>query len=240
MACRRGVRAKGQADFSDTEPFRFRRRLRDRRNPAEGRSKAADMDRKIQSKAAILVRSREPLVVDEFTLPERLECGQVLVKILYSTICGSQLGEIDAKKGEDRFLPHMLGHEASARVLECGPGVRHVKEGDLVVLHWRKGLGIDAATPVYTWRGQRLNAGWVATFATHAVISENRMTRVPADSPVELLPLLGCAVTTGFGVVVNDAGIRIGESVVVFGAGGVGLNVIQGGGPCGGFSHYCR
>ena len=170
MACRRGVRAKGQADFSDTEPFRLRSRLRDRRNPAEGRSKAADMDRKIQSKAAILVRSREPLVVDEFTLPERLECGQVLVKILYSTICGSQLGEIDAKKGEDRFLPHMLGHEASARVLECGPGVRHVKEGDLVVLHWRKGLGIDAATPVYTWRGQRLNAGWVATFATHAVM----------------------------------------------------------------------
>ena len=235
MACRRGVRAKGQADFSDTEPFRFRRRLRDRRNPAEGRSKAADMDRKIQSKAAILVRSREPLVVDEFTLPERLECGQVLVKILYSTICGSQLGEIDAKKGEDRFLPHMLGHEASARVLECGPGVRHVKEGDLVVLHWRKGLGIDAATPVYTWRGQRLNAGWVATFATHAVISVNRMTRVPADSPVELLPLLGCAVTTGFGVVVNDAGIRIGESVVVFGAGGVGLNVIQGAALAGAF-----
>ena len=85
-----------------------------------------DKKRESQSKAAILVRSREPLVVDEFTLPERLECGQVLVKILYSTICGSQLGEIDAKKGEDRFLPHMLGHEASARVLECGPGVRHV------------------------------------------------------------------------------------------------------------------
>jgi S-(hydroxymethyl)glutathione dehydrogenase/alcohol dehydrogenase len=180
------------------------------------------------TQAAILAQSRSPLIIDEIRLPETLDYGQVLVRLLYTGICGSQLGEIDAKKGEDRFLPHMLGHEASGTVLQCGPGVRHVAEGDLVVLHWRKGLGIESATPVYTWRGRRLNAGWIATFASHAIISENRMTKVPADSPADLLPLFGCAVTTGLGVIVNNARVRVGESVVVFGAGGVGLNVIQG------------
>lgn len=179
-------------------------------------------------RAAILVQSHSPLVIDEIELPEKLECGHVLVRILFTGICGSQLGEIDAKKGEDKFLPHMLGHEASARVLQCGPGVTHVAESDLVVLHWRKGQGIQSAPPVYRWRGKRLNAGWIATFATHAVISENRMTRVPEGSPIDLLPLFGCAVTTGLGVIVNNARVRPGDSVVVFGAGGVGLNEIQG------------
>jgi len=80
---------------------------------------------------------------------------------------------------------------------------------------------------VYSWRGKRLNAGWVTTFNEHAVISENRLTPLPAGFNMELAPLLGCAVTTGFGAMMNTAGLRIGESVVVLGAGGVGLNVIQ-------------
>lgn len=180
------------------------------------------------TKAAILVQSREALVVDEIFMPDSLDYGQVLVKILYTGICGSQLGEIDAKKGPDRFLPHLLGHEASATVIQCGPGVKHVAEGDLVVLHWRKGLGIESAPPIYKWRGKKCNAGWVATFAQHAVVSENRMTKVPQGSPTELLPLMGCAVTTGLGVINNNAHVRLGESVVIYGAGGVGLNVVQG------------
>ena len=76
-------------------------------------------------------------MVDEIALPEALGVGQVLVKVLYSTICGAQINEIDAAKGPDKFLPHLLGHEASARVLEIGPGVTTVKPGDTVVLHWR-------------------------------------------------------------------------------------------------------
>ena len=64
-------------------------------------------------KAAILVEQRRPLIVDEIELPRTLEFGQVLVKIHFSGICGSQLGEIDGVKGEDRFIPHLLGHEAS-------------------------------------------------------------------------------------------------------------------------------
>jgi len=177
--------------------------------------------------AAILVEQRKPLVVDEVELPPALEIGQVLVKIHCSGICGSQLGEIDGAKGEDKFLPHLLGHEASGTVLETGPGVKHVKAGDTVVLHWRKGLGIEGAPPSYRWRGNKLNAGWIATFNEYAIVAENRVTAIPPESDLEVAALFGCAVTTGFGVVENNAHVRIGESVVVFGAGGVGLNIVQ-------------
>jgi S-(hydroxymethyl)glutathione dehydrogenase/alcohol dehydrogenase len=179
------------------------------------------------AKAAILAQSREPLVVDEIALPETLGVGQVLVKVLYSTICGAQLNEIAAAKGPDKFLPHLLGHEASARVIEIGPGVTSVKPGDTVVLHWRPSQGIQCQPPAYQWRGKTLNAGWVTTFNDHAVVSENRMTVIPPDYNLRDAPLLGCAVTTAAGVINNDANVKIGESVVVFGVGGVGLNVVQ-------------
>jgi S-(hydroxymethyl)glutathione dehydrogenase/alcohol dehydrogenase len=179
------------------------------------------------AKAAILAQSREPLVVDEIALPEALGVGQVLVKVLYSTICGAQLNEIAAAKGPDKFLPHLLGHEASARVVEIGPGVTTVKPGDTVVLHWRPSQGIQCQPPAYQWRGKKLNAGWVTTFNDHAVVSENRMTVIPPDYNLRDAPLLGCAVTTAAGVINNDANVKIGESVVVFGVGGVGLNVVQ-------------
>src|SRR5690348_6445165 len=179
------------------------------------------------AKAAILVQSREPLVVDEFTLPDALGVGQALVKVLHSSICGAQLNEIAAAKGPDRFLPHLLGHEASAQVLEVGPGVTHIKAGDTVVMHWRPSQGIQSPTPAYRWRGQKLNAGWVTTFNEHAIVSENRLTVIPANYDLKVAPLLGCAVTTAVGVINNDAKVKIGESVVVFGAGGVGLNVVQ-------------
>ena len=178
-------------------------------------------------KAAILVEQRKPLVIDEIELPGALDIGQVLVKIHYSGICGSQLGEIDGAKGPDAYLPHLLGHEASGTVIEIGPGVKNVKPDDLVVLHWRKGLGIEGMPPVYQWKGSKLNAGWIATFNEYAIVSENRVTAIPENSDLEVAALFGCAVTTGFGVVENNAQVRIGESVVVFGAGGVGLNIVQ-------------
>jgi S-(hydroxymethyl)glutathione dehydrogenase/alcohol dehydrogenase len=179
------------------------------------------------TRAAILAQSRQPLVVDEITLPEMLGVGQVLVKVLYSTICGAQLNEIAAAKGPDKFLPHLLGHEASARVIEIGPGVINVKPGDTVVLHWRPSQGIQCQPPAYKWRGEKLNAGWVTTFNDYAVVSENRMTTIASDDDLKTAPLLGCAVTTAAGVINNDANVKIGESVVVFGVGGVGLNVVQ-------------
>ncbi len=178
-------------------------------------------------KAAVLTELKAPLVIAELQMPESLAIGQVLVKIHFSGICGSQLGEIDGAKGEDKFLPHLLGHEASGVVLETGPGVRHVKAGDKVVLHWRKGLGIESETPHYIWQGRKVNAGWITTFNEYAIVSENRVTAIPPDSDLEVAALFGCAVTTGFGVVENNAKVRIGESVVVFGAGGIGLNIVQ-------------
>ncbi len=180
-----------------------------------------------KSKAAILVKLNQPLVIAEIDLPSKLAPGQVLVQVLYSGICGSQLGEIDGIKGEDRYLPHLLGHEGSGVVLAIGPGVKHVQPGNKVVLHWRKGLGIESETPSYQWDGRKVNAGWVTTFNEYAVVSENRCTVIPDDSEMDVAALFGCAVTTGFGVVENNARVRIGESVVVFGAGGVGLNIIQ-------------
>jgi S-(hydroxymethyl)glutathione dehydrogenase / alcohol dehydrogenase len=177
--------------------------------------------------AAILTEQNKPLVVDRVELPQDLEVGQVLVKIQYSGICGSQLGEIDGAKGEDKYLPHLLGHEASGVVQSVGVGVKHVKSGDHVVLHWRKSQGIESAPPRYTWNGKSLNAGLIATFNEYAIVSENRLTRVSASSDMEVASLFGCAVTTGFGVVENNAEIKLGESVVVFGAGGVGLNIVQ-------------
>jgi S-(hydroxymethyl)glutathione dehydrogenase / alcohol dehydrogenase len=183
---------------------------------------------KIQkAKAAILTESRKPLIVDEITLPDALGVGQVLVKILHTTICGAQINEIEAAKGPDKFLPHLLGHEASAVVIDIGPGVTTIKPGDTVVLHWRPSQGIQCQPPSYTWRSARLNAGWVTTFNEYAVVSENRMTVIPATYDLKVAPLLGCAITTAAGVINNDAKVKIGESVVVFGVGGVGLNVVQ-------------
>lgn len=178
-------------------------------------------------KAAILVQQKKPLVIADIAVP-KLVRGQVLVKVIASGICGSQLGEIDGVKGPDRFLPHLLGHEGGGTVLETGPGVTRVKKGDAVVLHWRKGLGLESSTPQYRWGDKIVNAGWVTTFNEIAVVSENRLTPVPRDLDPEIGALLGCGVTTGLGVVNHDANIKSGESVLVFGAGGVGLNVIQG------------
>ena len=180
-------------------------------------------------RAAILVETGQPLVVDEIEFKGPLRAGQVFVKVFYSGICGSQLGEIDGKKGKDNYLPHLLGHEGSGEVMAVGPGVRFVSPGDKVVMHWRKGSGIDAAPPAYQWQGKKLNAGFVTTFNEYAVVSENRLTVISeSDMAMDIVPLMGCAVTTGLGVIENNAQVRIGESVVVLGAGGVGLNMIQG------------
>ena len=178
--------------------------------------------------AAILAAQKQPLVVDEVKLPERLSFGQVLVKVAFSGICGAQLNEIDGAKGEDPYIPHLLGHEASGVVLDVGPGVKTLAPGRHVVLHWRKGRGIEAAPAQYQWRGRPLNAGWVTTFSEYTIVSENRVTAIPDGLEMDIAPLFGCAVTTGLGVISNNAKLRIGESLVVFGAGGVGLNVIQG------------
>src|SRR5437868_15082340 len=138
----------------------------------------------MKMRAAILETLCEPLVLDEIEVPA-LECGQVLVQIHCSGICGAQIGEIDGKKGADKFLPHLMGHEGGGVVLDVGPGVTQVRKGDHVVLHWRKGAGIHAQTPKYRGDGVVVNAGWVTTFNDHAIVSENRVTPIEKDIPFE-------------------------------------------------------
>lgn len=179
-------------------------------------------------RAAILVEQKKPLIIDDIEMPVALQYGQVLVKVICSSICGSQIGEIDGVKGDDKFIPHLLGHEGGGIVEDIGPCVTRVKKGDHVVMHWRKGFGIESPTPKYRWGNQIVNAGWVTTFNDYAVVSENRLTPVPNDFDFEIAALMGCAITTGFGVINNNAGLRIGESIAIFGVGGVGLNEVQG------------
>ena len=181
----------------------------------------------MEMQAAILAIQGEPLVIDSVQLPSNLSPGQVLVRVHYTSVCGSQVAMIDGKRGKDPYLPHLLGHEGSGTVEEVGPGVRTVVEGDHVVLHCGIGEGIESETSNYRWKGKHLNAGWVTTFNQYAVVSENRLTAIPPDFNLSLAPLFGCAVLTGLGAI-GKAGIEPGSSVVILGAGGVGLNLIQG------------
>ena len=87
-----------------------------------------------QMKAAILTAQHQALVLDDVELPQELSIGQVLVRVCYSSICGSQIGEILGVKGVDPYLPHLLGHEGSGVVEAIGPGVSLVSVGDHVVM----------------------------------------------------------------------------------------------------------
>lgn len=180
----------------------------------------------MRSKAAVLVSLRAPLEIIDVRIPP-LKLGQVLVRVLTSGICGSQLGEIDGVKGPDPYLPHLLGHEGCGEVLEVGDGVKTVKPGDRVVLHWRKGAGLESVPAVYEGDHGPINAGWVTTFQEYAVVSENRVTAIPNDFDPSAAALLGCAVTTAAGALANEACLAVGESVVVLGSGGVGLAAVR-------------
>lgn len=178
-------------------------------------------------KAAILTKQHRPLDLADIEPPAGLDFGQVRVRVHYSSVCGSQIGEIDGVKGPDPHLPHLLGHEGSGKVLEVGEGVTTVSPGDRVVLHWMRGSGHDAPLPTYAWGSAQVKAGSVTTFNEEAVVAENRVTRLANSVDIELAPLLGCAITTAAGVIANDAALRAGESIVVLGTGGVGLSVVQ-------------
>jgi len=180
----------------------------------------------MKTTAALLVQTGAPLVLAEIDIPA-LKPGQVLVEIAYSGACGTQVMEWRGDKGEDKWLPHCLGHEGTGTVLETGSAVTRVKAGDKVVLSWIKGSGIEAGGAVYGWGGKKVNAGGVTTFQRHAVVSENRLTPLPAGLPMDVAVLLGCAAPTGMGAVYNVLKAQPGDSVAVFGSGGVGLHAVM-------------
>ncbi|HZT80992.1 MAG TPA: zinc-binding dehydrogenase [Gemmataceae bacterium] len=181
----------------------------------------------MKTPAAILVETGKPLVVDDLDIPP-LRPGQALVEIHFSGVCHTQLLEVKGHRGKDPYLPHCLGHEGSGVVREVGPGVAKVKPDDPVILSWIKGGGANVPGTTYRWGGRTVNAGAITTFSRFAVISENRLTVLPAGLPMEDAALLGCAVPTGVGAVCNTAKAGPGQSVAVFGAGGVGLSAVAG------------
>ena len=177
-------------------------------------------------KAAVLVEIDQPLAIKDVELTE-LKVGQVLVKVLVSGLCGAQLHEIRGHKGNAKFLPHLMGHEGCGIVQEVGSGVTTVKVGDKVVMHWRPGTGIEAPFPSYIMDGKNMSSGKVTTLSEYSIVSENRLTVVPQNTPPELCAILGCALTTAMGIIDNEVDLKFGESVAVVGTGGVGLNLIQ-------------
>ena len=178
--------------------------------------------------AAVLTEINQPLQIEELEVPSLKE-GQVLVRVAYSGVCHSQLNETRGLRGEDKFLPHTLGHEGAGTVESIGPGVNKVSEGDSVVLTWIKGKGRDVPSASYTRQdGSKVNSGAISTFMEYAVISENRLVSIPKAFPLRELPLLGCAIPTGAGIAINTAKISRGSSVAVFGVGGIGLSAVIG------------
>src|SRR3954453_2598543 len=139
----------------------------------------------MKTTAAVLVELARPLELAALEIPA-LKPDQVLVEVAYSGVCHTQVGEARGHRGEDKFLPHCLGHEGSGVVRECGPGITKVKPGDKVILSWIKGSGADVPGCVYEWNGRKVNAGGITTFATYSVISENRLTVVPEGMSLRL------------------------------------------------------
>jgi len=177
-------------------------------------------------KAAVLEKINAPLAIRE-VIPTDLKVGQVLVKVLASGLCGAQLHEIRGHKGNAKFLPHLMGHEGCGIVKEIGPGVTTVEEGDKVVMHWRPGSGIESEFPQYILGDKTISSGKCTTLSEESIVSENRVTKVPSDTPPVLAAMLGCSLTTALGIIDNECDLKFGESVAVIGCGGVGLNLIQ-------------
>jgi S-(hydroxymethyl)glutathione dehydrogenase/alcohol dehydrogenase len=180
----------------------------------------------MKTTAAILVETAKPLELWDIEIPP-LRSGQVLVEVVYSGACRTQVMEAWGMKGEDKWLPHCLGHEGVGRVVETGTDVTRVEPGDLVVMSWLKAQGIEAGGVKYTSNGQVVNAGAVTSFQKMAVCSENRLSPLPDGVPADHAIMLGCALPTGYGCVVNTGRAKAGESIAVFGAGGIGQSAIM-------------
>jgi Zn-dependent alcohol dehydrogenase len=176
--------------------------------------------------AAVLFSQKKKMKVINIKPKNKLQYGQVLVKIKYAGICGSQIGEIHGVKGKDYYLPHLMGHEGYAIVEGIGPGVKKVKKNDKVVMHWKTGSGINAESASYCSGKTNINGGQITTFSNFSIVSENRLTKVNSSTDPRLATLLGCTVTTAFGAAGNDAQLKIGDNVIIWGAGNIGLALI--------------
>lgn len=192
-----------------------------------------------------------PLVIETVTL-QPPGPGEVLVRVRAAGLCHSDLSVIDGSR--PRPLPMLLGHEATGDVVETGAGVASLSVGDAVVFSFvpmcghcgpcasgrpvlcEPGAAANARGSLLTGTTRLRDAGdaalhhhlGVSGFAEYAVVSEHSTVRIEADLPPRIAALFGCAVMTGVGAVVNTAGVLPGQSVAVFGLGGVGLSALLG------------
>jgi S-(hydroxymethyl)glutathione dehydrogenase/alcohol dehydrogenase len=174
--------------------------------------------------AAVLVKQKKRLKIFRVQAPKNLKKGQVLVKILTASICGAQIGEIEGRKGKDKWIPHCMGHEGYGVVIKKNNYVKNIKVKDYVVMHWRKGPGINAKPAKYFSDIGSVNSGQITTFQEYAVVSENRITKVKhAKKLIDIMPLLGCAIPTSWGLLVNEALLKKKDTLLIFGAGGLGV-----------------
>jgi len=192
-------------------------------------------------KAAVLYEVNKPLVIEEIDIDEPGP-GKVMVKTVSSGVCHSDLHNIEGTFPID--MPVVLGHEAAGIVERVGEGVTYVQPGDHVVMNFIPFCGAcrycQSGRPVLCTEGRgtanHLHKGdqpinvfiSVSSFAEHMVAPESGVVKVRKDAPLDKLGIMGCAVATGVGAVLNTARVEAGSSVVVVGMGGVGLNVVQG------------
>jgi len=177
---------------------------------------------------AVLVNINKPLqFIENIEIP-KLKVGQLLVKVNYAGICHSQLMEQSGQRGEDKYLPHLLGHEGTGEVVDFGAGVNKLTCGDKVVLGWLKGGGLDAGGTVYDSPIGKINSGAVTTFSQLTVVSENRCYKLPSNISMQEGVLLGCALPTGMGIITNQIKPNKNTSIGIVGLGGIGMSALIG------------
>ena len=187
----------------------------------------------VKGRAAIFVEPKKPLVVDEVEFPDP-GVDQVLVKLFSSGVCHSQLHTMGRPPRPGRRLPALLGHESTGVLVAKGRDVKHVKEGDHVITTWVDRDNATTTLPLvdhtlndreqYTanWQGQEVSHS-AATWAEYALASERVVLQMPKDVATDVTSIVGCAVMTGAGAIINTLQVRSGQSVAIFGAGGIGL-----------------
>lgn len=190
-----------------------------------------------KGRAAIYVEPRKPLVVDEVEFADP-GADQVLVKLFASGVCHSQLHTMQRPARKGQSLPALIGHESTGVVVAKGRDVSHVKEGDHVITTWVDRDSAKSNQPLVThslndrtqyyaaWQGKKVMHS-AATWAEYAIVQERLVLPMPNDLASDVTAIVGCAVMTGAGAILNTLQMRSGESVAVYGAGGIGLCAIS-------------
>ncbi|MBV8716745.1 MAG: zinc-binding dehydrogenase [Chloroflexi bacterium] len=181
----------------------------------------------MKTRAAVHVEFQKPLVVEEIELPEPGPT-QLLIKQFASGICHSQLHSLHNPK---TLTPRLMGHESTGVVVEAGADVTHVKEGDHVMVTFLPRStqpGARLPIPVLKWRDQEIQShGNNSTWSEMIVADASFVVPLDKSAPTDVTAVIGCAVMTGCGAVINTARVQVGDSVVVIGVGGVGLASVQ-------------